>query len=403
MNKVTKKTQPLKASDSKVFYDPHAISLKWQAKWDSDRLYQPDMKSAKKPFYNLMMFPYPSAEGLHIGSIFTFGGVDVYGRFKRMQGFDVFEPIGLDGFGIHAENHALKTGDHPMEHAKRTESNFYRQLRATGNGFAWENKLETYDPDYYQWTQWLFIQLFKAGLAYKKTAPVNFCPSCKTVLADEQVIDGKCERCGSVVEKQDLSQWFFKITDYADRLLNNIPDLNWSDKVKVAQKNWIGRSQGVYLEFEIKNHESRIKVFTTAIDTVYGVTFLVISPEHPLVSDMLKALPAGKSKEDVENYIKIASNKSEQERLAEGKEKTGVASGSYAINPFTNEEIPIWIADYVLGGYGTGAVMGVPGHDARDHEFAKKFGITITTVVKPKAGVTGANVSEDGFWDYKDI
>src|SRR5882672_8622318 len=263
MSKNEAKPSVITATDTKSQYKPAEIEPKWQAKWLENHTYQPDLKNAKKPFYNLMMFPYPSAEGLHVGSIFTFGGVDVYGRFKRMQGNDVFEPIGLDGFGIHSENHALKTGSHPIEHAKRTQENFYRQLHTTGIGYAWKNKVETYDPGYYKWTQWLFIELFKAGLAYKKKSPVNFCPSCKTVLADEQVIDGQCERCNSVVEKRDLEQWFFKITDYADQLLEGLERIDWTEKVKIAQRNWIGKSTGARVRFRIVDTHTDISVFTT--------------------------------------------------------------------------------------------------------------------------------------------
>ncbi|MEX2007705.1 MAG: class I tRNA ligase family protein, partial [Candidatus Levyibacteriota bacterium] len=225
-------------------YNPSEIEKKWQEKWEKDKTYSPDLDKAKKPFYNLMMFPYPSAEGMHVGNMYAFTGADVYGRFMRMKGFDVFEPIGLDGFGIHSENYAMKVGKHPKEQAEISEKNFYRQLHSIGNSYDWTRTVETYKPEYYKWTQWLFIQLFKAGLAYKKKAPVNFCPKDLTVLADEQVIDGKCERCGAQVEKRELEQWFFKITDYAQRLLDNIPKLNWSEKVKVAQENWIGRSEG---------------------------------------------------------------------------------------------------------------------------------------------------------------
>jgi leucyl-tRNA synthetase len=403
MKKNEAKPSSAKATDSKSVYNPSSIELKWQSKWREEGTYQPDFKNAKRPFYNLMMFPYPSAEGLHVGSIYAFGGADVYSRFKRMQGNDVFEPIGLDGFGIHSENHALKTGTHPMEHAHRTEENFYRQLRSTGIGYAWNNKVETYDPDYYKWTQWLFIELFKAGLAYKKKSPVNFCPSCKTVLADEQVIDGKCERCNSVVEKKALSQWFFKTTDYAERLLENIKDLNWSEKVKVAQRNWIGKSAGALVTFAVKDTDLTIEVFTTAHDTIYGVTFMVISPENPLLQEIMDQLGDKASQQKVADYIQQASGKSEIERTAEGKEKTGVFSGAYVLNPFTNEQIPLWVADYVLMGYGTGAVMGVPGHDRRDHDFATKFKLPIKPVVKPASEAKDAEVEADGFWSYQEI
>ena len=428
-----KKNEPKNVPGSTIHnspkYDPKAIELKWQAKWQQEKTYQPRLDSAKvkashklassnviagkgdlaskgTPFYNLMMFPYPSAEGLHVGSIYTFGGVDVYGRFKRMTGHEVFEPMGLDGYGIHSENHAIKTNTHPVDHAKRTEENFYRQLHAIGNSYAWDNKVETYNPDYYRWTQWIFVQLFKSGLAYRKSSAVNFCPSCMTVLSDEQVIDGACERCGSVVEKKELEQWFFKITDFAERLLSNIKTLDWTDKVKIAQRNWIGKSEGVRLEFKVEGlsqHTDTIPVFTTAIDTVYGVTFMVISPEHKLVKKILEQVGEGSLKKDIEAYIKEAQHKSEIERTAEGKAKTGVSTGIYVVNPLNGDKVPLWIADYVLTGYGTGAVMGVPGHDSRDHAFAEKYNLKIKPVVKPKSGTEGAHVKKDGFWDYKEI
>ncbi len=369
-------------------YNPSEIEKKWQAVWQKEKTYQPDLDNAKKPFYNLMMFPYPSAEGMHVGNMYAFTGSDVYGRFKRMQGFDVFEPIGLDGFGIHSENYALKVGKHPKEQAKISQENFYRQLHAIGNGFAWDNKVETYDPDYYKWTQWIFIQLFKKGLAYRKKASVNFCPSCKTVLADEQVIAGKCERCGTEVVKKDLEQWFFRITDYAERLLNNIEGLDWTEKVKTAQRDWIGRSEGAQVTFKIKNSPAstseagraklKINVFTTRPDTLFGATFMVLSPEHSLVNEL-----KFKNEKEIKDYVKKAILKTEQERIAEGKEKTGVDTGLKAVNPVNNEEIPIWIADYVLGGYGTGAIMAVPAHDSRDFEFAKKYKLPIKFVIKP--------------------
>jgi leucyl-tRNA synthetase len=318
-----------------------------------------------------------------VGSVYAFGGADVYGRFKRMQGHDVFEPIGLDGFGIHSENHAIKTNTHPVEHAKSTEGNFYRQLHSFGNSFAWDNKLETYSPQYYRWTQWLFVQLFKSNLAYRKKSPVNYCPFCKTVLADEQVIDGKCERCDSIVEKRDLEQWYFRITNYAERLLDNIEGLNWTEKVKIAQKNWIGKSEGASVKFQISNFKSQssndIEVFTTRPDTLHGATFLVLSPEHPLVQEILLRHLADQN--DIKKYVEEAKDKSEIERQSEGKDKTGVFSGIHVINPVTKEEIPVWIADYVLMGYGTGAIMAVPAHDQRDFEFARKFNLPIKTVI----------------------
>ncbi|MBI4097342.1 MAG: leucine--tRNA ligase [Candidatus Levybacteria bacterium] len=360
-------------------YQPQQIETKWQKKWEEKGIYQPDIEKAQKPFYNLMMFPYPSAEGLHVGNMYAFTGADVYGRFKRMQQHDVFEPIGLDGFGIHAENYALKIGKHPMDYSKVTEANFYRQLHAIGNGFDWSRTVETYKPNYYAWTQWLFVKLFKAGLAYKKSAQVNWCPSCKTVLADEQVINGECERCGSKVEKRQLRQWFFRITVYAERLLNNIPSLNWTQKVKIAQEQWIGKSEGTKIGFAIKGSHRKIEVFTTRPDTLFGATFIVLSPDNPLVSEL--SLP---NRKEVLNYVSKALVKTEQERLVEGREKTGVSTGLTALHPVTKEEIPIWIADYVLMGYGTGGIMAVPAHDQRDFEFAKKYTLPIKLVIQPK-------------------
>jgi len=351
-------------------YNPSEIEAKWQAQWEKDKVYSPNLDTATKPFYNLMMFPYPSAEGMHVGNMYAFTGADVYGRFQRMQGKIVFEPIGLDGFGIHSENYAIKVGNHPVEQAKLSEKNFYRQLKSIGNSFDWSRTVETYKPEYYKWTQWLFIQLFKAGLAYRKKAPVNFCPSCKTVLADEQVEDGLCERCSSVAEKRDLDQWFFKITKYADRLLDNLIQIDWTEKVKIAQKQWIGRSEGMVINF------GGIEVFTTRPDTTDGATFLVLSPQHSKAKEF-------KSKE-VAAYIQTSGKKTDEERR---KEKTGVFSGEYVTNPLTGKKIPVWIADYVLMGYGTGAIMAVPAEDERDREFAQKYKIPIVKTsfqAKPK-------------------
>ncbi len=361
-------------------YNPQKIEKKWQKKWRKKGTYQPDVTKADKPFYNLMMFPYPSAEGLHVGNMYAFTGADIYGRFKRMQGYDVFEPIGLDGFGIHSENYALKVGEHPREVAKRTQKNFYRQLRATGNGFAWENTLETYDPEYYKWTQWLFIKLYKEGLVERRKANVNWCPSCKTVLSDEQVIKGECERCDSEVVQKKLEQWFFKITDYAEKLLKNLKKIDWSERVKEMQKNWIGKSEGAAVKFGVEGSDLEIEVFTTRVDTIYGATFMAIAPEHPLVSK----LTAEEQKEEVERYRKQAAKKSFLERTELAKEKTGVKTGSRAVNPFSGQKIPIFVTDFVIMDYGTGAVMGVPAHDERDYEFAKKYDLPVVKVVRPE-------------------
>jgi len=361
------------------------IEKKWREKWEETRIYEPDLDKAKKPFYNLMMFPYPSAEGLHIGSVRTFSGVDVFGRFKRMQGYDVFEPIGLDGFGIHSENFAIKTGKHPMDHAETSEKNFYRQLGYIGNGFSWDEKLETYDPNYYKWTQWVFIKMWEQGLVERKKANLNWCPSCKTVLADEQVINGKCERCGSDVTKKELEQWFFKITDYAEKLLSNLDDLDWTEHIKILQRNWIGKSEGSLLAFSLRgisgqsDDKHSVSVFTTRPDTIFGATFVVISPELAQ-----KWIDIGWSaSEKVKQYIRKSLSKTENERIAEQKSKTGVDAGITAVNPATRKEIPVWIADYVLSSYGTGAIMAVPAHDERDHEFAVKNDLEIRTVIEP--------------------
>ncbi len=362
-------------------YDFVKIEKKWQAAWQKKGTYEPKLKSAKKPFYNLMMFPYPSAEGLHVGNMYAFTGTDIFGRAKRMQGYDVFEPIGLDGFGIHSENYAMKIGAHPLKLSKISEKRFYKQLEALGNGFAWNERLETYDPEYYKWTQWLFVQMWKHGLAYRKKQAVNWCPGCKTVLADEQVIDGKCERCSSIAEKKELEQWFFRITNYAERLLNNLAKIDWSDRVKIAQRNWIGRSEGAHIDFRIDGHANHlIRVFTTRPDTLFGATYIVLAPEHELVKHLRELVT---NYDDVQKYVKEASLRSEEDRIAENKEKTGVElKGVKAVNPANGARIPIFIADYVLSTYGTGAIMAVPAHDERDFSFAKKFRIPMKIVVR---------------------
>jgi len=350
------------------------MEKKWQKLWQRAGVFEPNLPNPKKKFYNLMMFPYPSAEGLHVGNMYAFVGSDIYGRFKKMQGNDVFEPIGLDGFGIHSENYALKVKKHPLKQAKISEKNFYRQLEMIGNGFAWKEKLATYDPEYYKWTQWIFIQMFKHGLAYRKKQAVNWCPSCKTVLADEQVVSGECERCESKVVKKELEQWFFKITNYAERLLRDLDKIDWSEKVKIAQRNWIGRSEGALIDFKILNTNYKIQVFTTRPDTLFGATYMVLSPEHELITKLESRI---KNYQEVRKYIQKARTP------AEDKEKIGVElKGVKAINPANKEEIPIWVADYVLGGVGTSAIMAVPAHDERDFEFAKKFKLPIKPVIR---------------------
>lgn len=367
-------------------YDHKKIEAKWQKLWQESSIYHTDFDNEKKPFYNLMMFPYPSAEGLHIGSVYTFSGVDTFGRYQKMKGQEVFEPIGLDGFGIHSENFAIKIGEHIRDVSKRTEKHFYDQMKATGNMYDWDRTVETYKPDYYKWTQWLFLQLYKKGLAYRKNAKVNWCPTCKTVLSDEQVIDGKCERTGDEVIKKDMEQWFFKITKYTKRLLDNLDWIKWDEEVKLGQKNWIGKSEGAIVKFEIQNSKSKgevLEVYTTAHDTIFGATFMVIAPEHELLDNMKESIT---NWNEVEEYRKSIQNKSELERTDLNKDKTGLkVEGLVVINPANNKEIPLFVADYVLVNYGTGAIMAVPGHDERDFEFANKYNLEITYVIKDSA------------------
>mgnify|MGYP001212152300 CR=1 FL=1 len=389
-------------------YRPAEIEKKWQSRWaeQGTNTYTDEaLARAERPFYNLMMFPYPSAEGLHVGNIYAFTGADVPGRFRRLQGDDVFEPIGFDAFGIHSENFALKIGTHPMELIPRNVANFTRQLKRTGAMYDWNHTVDTTDPRYYKWTQWLFLQLYKAGLAEKKEAPVNWCPGCHTVLANEQVIAGECERCGTPVEQRFLSQWFFKITKYAQRLLDNLSWIDWSETTKRAQENWIGRSEGAEIDFPIARrrgaedrHEPAqlhaekpvIRVFTTRPDTIFGATFMVLAPEHPLVD----LLTTDEQREAVETYRSKVVATDLVTRKKTDKEKTGVFTGGYAINPATGEEIPVWIADYVLMEYGTGAIMAVPGHDERDFEFAQKFALPIRRVVAGEGDHEGTPLHE---------
>jgi len=371
-------------------YDPGSLEAKWQARWADRHINEPDLDRAARPFYNLMMFPYPSAEGLHVGNMFAFTGADIYGRFKRLQGYDVFEPMGFDAFGIHSENYALNVGTNPAKLIPQNIATFRRQLRRFGGMFDWRHELSTTDPAYYKWTQWLFLQLYKAGLAYKKRAAVNWCPKDKTVLANEQVIDGRCERCDTPVEQRFLDQWFFRITNYAERLLENLKNLNWSSSTVLLQRNWIGRSEGAELIFETPSGK-KITVFTTRPDTAFGATYLVLAPEHPFVDE----LTALEQRSAVKAYQREVQSKDIVSRRVGDKTKTGVFIGSYARNPATGEAIPIWIADYVLMEYGTGAIMAVPAHDKRDFEFATQFKLPIRQVVAVE-GETLPSVSEHG-------
>jgi len=366
-------------------YVPSAVEQKWQRLWEArgtNTYTREELENAEDPFYNLMMFPYPSAEGLHVGNIYAFTGADVHGRYQRLRGKTVFEPMGFDAFGIHSENFALKIGTHPMDLIPSNVKNFTRQLRRIGGMFDWEHSVDTTDPSYYKWTQWIFLQFFKAGLAERKEAPVNWCPSCMTVLANEQVIGGECERCATPVEQRRIAQWFFRITDYAQRLLDNLDHIDWSDTTLKAQKNWIGRSTGAQLHFPVVNKDgaetgTKIEVYTTRPDTVFGATYVVLSPEHPLVESVTDA----RRRPPVYAYVDTASKKDLVARQKTDKTKTGVSTGGFCRNPATGELIPIWVADYVLMDYGTGAIMAVPGHDTRDFEFAEQFDLPILRVV----------------------
>jgi leucyl-tRNA synthetase len=361
-------------------YDPQRIERHWQAVWESTGIYRTDLQRSRRPFYNLMMFPYPSAEGLHVGNLYAFAGADMYGRFMAMQGFDVFEPMGFDAFGIHSENFAIKQGIHPRTLTAQNVKRFRTaQLQRSGCRFDWSHEVVTTDPRYYRWTQWIFLQLFKAGLAVRKQAPVNWCPTDQTVLADEQVIDGRCERCDAAVEQRNLRQWFLRISAYADRLLSNLDTLDWSETVKTAQRAWIGRSEGLQFSLPVEGQAgAKLEVFTTRPDTVFGTTYVVLAPEHPLVDQ----LTSTEQRAAVETYRRQTRARSELERQT-ARDKSGVFTGAYAINPVNNQRIPVWMADYVLGSYGTGAIMAVPAHDARDWAFARAFDLPIRRVVTP--------------------
>ncbi len=363
-------------------YDPGAVESKWQKHWEDTGLNRVDIDGAENPFYNLMMYPYPSAEGLHVGNVYAFTGADIHGRYKRLQGLDVFEPIGFDAFGIHSENFALERGTHPMELIPSNIKNFTRQLKRMGFMYDWDRVVDVTRPEYYKWTQWIFLTLYKAGMAERRKAPVNWCPSCKTVLANEQVIDGRCERCSTEVTQRYLDQWFFKITDYAQRLLDNLEWIDWSDSTKRLQRNWIGRSEGADIDFQIAGHpDKKLRVFTTRPDTLFGATFMVLAPEHPYIAEITGA----KQRKQVDEYVRnaLAMDLVERKKAGEEGRKSGVDTGAKAINPATNQEISIWVADYVLMEYGHGAIMAVPAHDERDFEFAREYDLPIRVVVIP--------------------
>lgn len=357
------------------------VEKKWQERWADEKLYSFDKSRIDKKYYTLEMFSYPSGAKLHAGHWYNYGPSDSFARFKRMQGYEVFEPMGFDAFGLPAENYAIRTGVHPEDSTLKNIDTMEKQLKKIGGMFDWDYEIKTCLPDYYKWTQWIFLELYKNGLAYRKEAPVNWCPSCSTVLANEQVLDGKCERCNSEVIKKNLTQWFFKITNYAEELLQELDTLDWPQKTIAMQKNWIGKSVGGEVEFALENGET-FRVFTTRADTLYGVSYVVLAPEHPLVDKLVTT----EYKKAVADYKESCAKTSEIDRLSSTREKSGVFIGAYAINPINNERVPIWIADYVLYSYGTGAVMGVPSHDERDFAFAKKYNLPITRVIAETNG-----------------
>lgn len=357
------------------------VEKKWQKKWEETGLYRFEENSDKPKHYVLEMFSYPSGAKLHVGHWYNYGLTDSYARFRRMQGYNVFHPMGFDAFGLPAENYAIKTGIHPKDSTLKNIETMERQLREMGASFDWNYEIKTCMPDYYKWTQWCFLQLYKKGLAYRKAAPVNWCPNCNTVLANEQVVEGQCERCHSTVTKKHLTQWFFKITDYAEELLSGLDKIDWPEKTKLMQRNWIGKSVGGEVTFQIQGG-GEFTVFTTRADTLFGCTYVVLSPEHPLVD----SLTTPDNAQAVADYKEYAARATEIDRLSTTREKTGVFTGSYAVNPINGRVVPIWIADYVLATYGTGAVMAVPAHDERDFAFAEKYGLPIERVVESRDG-----------------
>ena len=373
--------------------DMKFVESKWQAKWEKSKQNHFNKKNADKKLYVLEMFSYPSAAKLHVGHWYNYGPTDSYARFKKMQGFEVFQPMGFDAFGLPAENYAIKTGIHPKDSTEQNIATMEEQLRKMGAMFDWSAEIKTCDEDYYKWTQWLFLQLYKKDLAYRKEALVNWCPSCGTVLANEQVVDGKCERCNSVVLRKDMTQWFLKITDYAEELLADLDRLDWPEKTRLMQKNWIGKSTGCEVNFECETGDT-ITVFTTRPDTLFGVNYVVLAPEHPLVKKLKEAHP--EKADEMDAYVRYASEANDIDRLSTAREKTGVFTGAYATHPLTGKSVPVYLADYVLYSYGTGAVMAVAAHDERDFAFAKKYSLPITQVIQKIGGETELPFCEDG-------
>jgi len=372
-------------------YNPQKIEKKWQKRWEKDKkLHQAEDFSKKPKKYILVEFPYPSGDGLHVGHVRSYAALDAIARKKRMEGYNVLYPIGWDAFGLPTENYAIKTGIHPREATDQNVKNFKRQMKSLGLSFDWSREIDTTDPNYYKWTQWIFLKFFENGLAYQAKMPINWCPSCKIGLANEEVIDGKCERCGAQTAKKEVKQWLLKITAYADKLIEGLKEVDYPERIKSSQLNWIGKSEGAEIDFRIGDNV--VSIFTTRADTVFGVTALILAPEHPIIKNLKSEI---KNYEEVEKYIKNASRKSELERINEIKERTGVKlKGVFALNPVNNEKISVWIADYILAHYGGGAVMMVPAHDKRDWDFAKKYKIEIREVI------SGGDIEERAYVEY---
>ncbi|HKL60271.1 MAG TPA: leucine--tRNA ligase [Sphaerochaeta sp.] len=376
-------------------YPFHEIETKWQQYWEKNQTFavtEDESFPPEKRKYVLDMFPYPSGAGLHVGHPEGYTATDIYCRYLRMNGFNVLHPIGFDSFGLPAENYAIKTGKHPKGTTEKNIENFRKQIKSLGFCYDWNREISTHSSDYYRWTQWIFIQLFNKGLAYESYTPINWCDDCLTGLANEEVKDGRCERCGTAVVRRSIRQWVLKITEYADKLLADLDSLDWPESVKHMQRNWIGRSEGASVSFKVEKSDEHLEVYTTRADTLFGATYMVVSPEHPLVD----LLTLEDKKAEVAAYIDMAAHKSDLERTDLAKDKTGVFTGSYAINPVNDARIPIWIADYVLISYGTGAIMAVPAHDTRDWEFAKKFDLPIVEVLKSEVDVQTQAWTEDG-------
>lgn len=376
-------------------YPFHEIETKWQQYWEENQTFavtEDETFPPEKRKYVLDMFPYPSGSGLHVGHPEGYTATDIYCRYLRMNGFNVLHPMGFDSFGLPAENYAIKTGTHPKATTERNIDNFRKQIKSLGFCYDWNREVATHSSDYYRWTQWIFIQLFNKGLAYESHTPINWCTQCLTGLANEEVKDGRCERCGTAVVRKNIRQWVLKITDYADKLLSDLDSLDWPESVKLMQRNWIGRSEGASVFFRLEDSDDQLEVYTTRADTLFGATYMVVSPEHPLVGQLTKE----SQKASVAAYIDAAAHKSDLERTDLAKDKTGVFTGSYAINPVNGKRIPIWVADYVLISYGTGAIMAVPAHDTRDWEFAKKFDLPIIEVLKSEIDVQEQAWTEDG-------